>query len=378
MGISTLIATALQPIAFLVGALGAWLVVRAPGVNPGAVVRDAGPRARRRSRAILWVILAGLIAAPLRQIARTAFDWIGLLRMPDVLQRIPTISLVISGGTVAGLVVGYLLVWLFYQRIDWTNLHLATGWHPTRAQRLFLFLAFGLFLTWPIAVPLQMVGVARASLDTSQPTAWQGWINIARSVIGHGLGLWAAGTILRRIAGRYDPFTEDAGRLVPAILLIALTSMLAQGVLNLFGLFDQIVQSFAPGPQGAAPIVPNSPVVARLILTALPLLAYLLATPVMRRIDWSRVEDRAGWHPSALDEVLIFLTLAAWLSWPFELPRLITTSVLPAVFPNFTLMLSHVIVAAAALVVLYLVFVYSPGGATTEREEPVEQTVHNP
>ena len=341
------------PVAFLLGGLGALLVVRAPGVNPGVVVQKADVQTRGRSRVGLWVMLASLMIAPLRLIPNSAFIWISNLRIPGAVRQMPAMSLLITLGSSAGIVVvGYVVAWWFFQRIDWADVGLATGWYATFAQRLFLWLAFGLFLTWPITVPVQTVGVARFASEI--PGAWVGqqWLGVAQSVIGHGLGLWAAGSILRQVAGRYDRFFKDASRLITLILLIALTSTLAQGVLQLFQQFSRIL--LPPPLNGSAGV--------RWIPSALPLLAYLLAIPVVRRIDWQTVEARSSWWPSALEEVLIYMTLSAWLAWPFGLPQIILTRILPAVLPAFVLTLRHVVVSAVALVVLYLVFLYSPGG----------------
>lgn len=91
-------------------------------------------------------------------------------------------------------------------------------------------------------------------------------------------------------------------------------------------------------------------------------MSYLLAVPVIRQIDWDTVEARSGWRPSALGEVLIFLTLSAWLAWPFVLLQLIITGTLPTLLPGFALTLRHAAIAVVALVVRYLVFLYNPGG----------------
>jgi len=239
----------------------------------------------------------------------------------------------------------------------------ATDWYATFWQRLFLFLALGLFLTWPVMVPLQVVGMARFGSEIRGAWIGQQWVGIAQAVIGYVLGLWAAGSILRRMAGRYDRFFKDANRLITLVLLIALTSMLAQGVLQLFGLLGQVLQPILPRPENhLLSFSPDSTAGVRWILNALPLSSYVLAVPVMRRIEWDAVEERSGWRPSALEEVLIFLTLSAWLAWPFVLLQLIITGTLPALIPGFTLTLRHVAIAVVALVVLYLVFLYNPGG----------------
>jgi len=360
MKTASAIVRAAQPVAFLLGGLGAWLIVRAPGVDLSAAIRDADARTRRRSRAVLWLILTGLMAAPFGFVSNDALFWVYSLRVPGTLHQMPALSLLTMLGSSAGLVAGYALAWWFFRRIDWAGVDLATGWRGTFWQRLFLFLAFGLFLTWPIMVPLQVVAMARFGSQVSGAWVGQQWVGIAQSVIGHALGLWAAGSILRRVAGRYDRFFKDASRLITLVLLISLTSMLAQGVLQLFGLLGQVLQPVLPRP-GNVLLQTGSPATLRWMLSTLPLLSYLVAIPVMRRIDWDTVEEHSGWRPSVLEEVLIFLTLSAWLAWPFALSQLIITGTLPALLPNFALTLRHVAVTAVALVVLYLVFLCSPG-----------------
>lgn len=355
------IATASQPVAYVLGGLGAWLVVRAAGVDLSAVARDADARTGRRGRAVLWLILAGLMAAPFRFVSNDALFWVYSLRVPGTLHQMPALSLLATLGSSAGIVAGYLLAWWFFRRIDWAGVGQTTGWHSTFWQRLFLFLALGLFLTWPIMAPLQVVAMARFGSQLSGASVGQQWVGIAQSLIGYVLGLWAAGSILRRVAGRYDRFFKDANRLITLVLLIALTSMLAQGVVQLFDLLNQVLQPFLSHPQNMLAFPPASPASVRWMLNELPLLAYLMAIPVMRRIDWEGVEARSGWRPSALEEVLIFLTLSAWLAWPFVLLKLIITGALPALLPGFALTFRHVAVAVVALVVLYLAFLYNPG-----------------
>lgn len=62
----------------------------------------------------------------------------------------------------------------------------------------------------------------------------------------------------------------------------------------------------------------------------------------------------------------------AWLAWPFDLMRFVVTGLLPAMLPGFALTLNRIVIAAVAVVVLYLALVYSPGGA---REPPVPRNV---
>ena len=360
--VNTIVAAS-QPVAYVLGGLGAWLAVRAAGVDLSAVIRAADARTGRRGRAVLWLILTGLMATPLSFVSTDVLFWVYSLRVPGTLRLMSALSLLTTLGSSAGLVAGYALAWWFFRRIDWAGVSQATGWHSTFWQRLFLFLAFGLFLTWPVMVPLQVVGMARFGSQVSGAFGGQQWVGIAQSLIGHALGLWAAGSILRRVTGRYDRFFKDAGRLITLVLLIALTSMLAQGVLQLFGLLGQVLQPILPRPENhLLSFSPDSTAGVRWILNVLPLLSYLLAIPVMRRIDWDTVEERSGWRPSVLEEVLIFLTLSAWLAWPFALLKLSITRTLPALLPGFALTLRHVAVAVVALVVLYLVFLYNPGG----------------
>lgn len=63
--IQTLQTWVIPLMAYALGVLGAWLVVRAPAVNPVTIVKNAGPQAHQPSRILLWVILAGLMAPPL-------------------------------------------------------------------------------------------------------------------------------------------------------------------------------------------------------------------------------------------------------------------------------------------------------------------------
>ncbi len=361
MDIMQLITALVQILALILGVVGAALVVRAPGVNPSGLVDSIGPRTRRRARAVLWVVLAGLILAPLREIASEVILWVRIVRSPDTLSQIPPASLVITVGTTAGVIAGYVLAWLLFQRLDWTAIGRRTGWHPSLAQRLFLFLALGLFLTWPIAVPLQIAGLALSAARTQQDVVLQSSVGIIQSLIGHGLGLFAAGSILRRIDGRHERYFEPSRTLINGIVLIALTSMLAQGVLHLFSLTNALFQSMLPLLGASAVNVSVERTTMRLILQGLPLLAYVPAVFLIRRIDWDVMEERSGWRPAALDEVLIFLTLAVWLTWPLQLPQLVLSTILPALFPNFSVVLAHVIVAAVTAIALYGVFVYNPG-----------------
>jgi len=111
--INTIMAAS-QPVAYVLGGLGAWLIVRAAGVDLSAVTRDADARTGRRGRAVLWIILAGLMAAPLRFVSNDVLFWVYSLRVPDTLRSMSALSLLTTLGSSGGLVAGYLLAWWFF------------------------------------------------------------------------------------------------------------------------------------------------------------------------------------------------------------------------------------------------------------------------
>lgn len=362
--ISTFLAI-IRPLALLLGAAGALLVARDPGLELQTIPRDSGPATTQRGRAILWLILTGLIAAPFRVLLTEIVGWINILPGPERIRPIPVSSLLLSLGALAGLLFGFLLTWLLLRRGDWAVLRLRTGWRPSPLQHVFLWLALGLFLAWPVVLPIQLVGTAVAASGLSDLPALLGWFSVLQSVVAYGLALWSAGSILRQLGHRWEPFFQSRGRLTLAALLVAATGLLAHGVLELFqtvnrtlnGLIPAIGDSVASGP------------LAGLILDALPVLAYLVAIPIVRAIDWEAIAARTGWRTSALDEVLVYLTLAAWLAWPFGLPALIVRSLLPMVAPRLTVTLQHVVLATVVLVLLYLLLLYNPSREPEERVE---------
>jgi hypothetical protein len=354
-----------RPLALFVGALGALLIARDPALAPQAVARNAGPSTVRRGRAILWLILTGLIAAPFRVLLTEIAAWISILPRPERLRPVPVGSLLLSLGAIAGLLFGFGLTWLLLRRLEVQAVQVRTGWRPSPMQRVFLWLALGLFLAWPVALPIQIVGVGVGWRGLADLAAWQGWFGIVQSIVGYGLALWAAGNILRRVGSHWQPYFKRPGRLTAAILLVTATGLLADGLLQFFQVVNAVIGALV-SVIGAGPA---SGQVAALILDGLPALVYLLAIPVVRSIDWEAIAARTGWRPSALDEVLVYLALAAWLAWPFSLPSLVVRSVLPTLAPGLVLAFPHVVLAAVVVIVLYLVLLYVP---SRKQEEPVK------
>lgn len=378
--IQTLQTWVIPLLAYSLGVLGAWLVVRMPAVNPAAIAKNDGSQARRLSRIVLWVILAGLIATPLEFTANVVLSWIGTRYAPSgALPKGAALSLV---AFCASLVLGYTLAWWLFRRVDWTGIAADTGWHPTRRQRLLLLLAFGMLLTWPVIVSAQIgVNLMRDTnvlLAGDVRFARQVRFLVAQLIVAYGLGLWMAGSVLRQIGSRpRQLFREGGSRFTSFVLFITLAGVLAEGVLHLLNLLDGLFRPLLYPPLfgGGEPLnLGSSPLdvaVMRLDPVVLPLLAYLPAFLVVRRIDWQAIGDRAGlpvparqtgWRPLRPAKALVFLTLGAWLAWPFGLLRQLVLALWPEVQPLFVTA-RHLLFVPVIAVLVYLLFLYSPGDA---------------
>jgi hypothetical protein len=179
------------------------------------------------------------------------------------------------------------------------------------------------------------------------------------------VGAYVAYKILDELTEKFESFPDWARKGVWRLLLwLAATGALAAGVIFTVELAVSAASSIQEliAPDGAVSMwftdsgeVPHW---MSTLLAILPVAAFLPATYFASLLDHERIDAQLGWHPSPRQERLVFLTLAAWLAWPFVLPQRFVVTWAPLLGINAAQAGLAVLLILVAVWLVYLVWSY--------------------
>lgn len=288
---------------YALASTGALMFLRRAGPPLAARAGDGIGTAGRIVVTVAWLALAGRLGAALELLAVAGLS-LGLVAGQGQWSALPAEALV-DGAVWLG--AGYLLLYIAWRHVDWPAVDNALGWSVDRGSRGLLFLAAGLYFSWPLRLP---VDLAAAWVQLPTTKAFEaGWGPLGAALVITAAGLGAAYVLAAYAVARRRPgpgsgvLSGSAGRGAHLALAAGTVGLLGDGIASLAGLVGTMMGNVSVG---------SSPQIAFGI-------AILVVTYPLALAAAAGVLGTSGRRWGRLVTALLVLTLASHLAWPLDL-----------------------------------------------------------